>query len=130
MSHGGYREGSGRAKTGYYKGIYCGSTYELCWVIHAIDHNIEFQRFPNKLEKDGVIYYPDFLLSDGNTIIEPKGYEKQESVDKKTKVAESFGYIVKVMRKEDLQYAFDYVIRVYGTKKFFDLYDEYKPRYT
>jgi len=129
MATGGYREGSGRAKSGYYKGIYCGSTYELCWVIYSIDHNIQFMRFPGKLEKDGVSYYPDFLLSDNKTIIEPKGFEKQESVDKKIKVSESLGYAVKILRKEDLQYAFDYVNQVYKTNKFYKLYDDYKPKY-
>jgi len=129
MTIGGYREGSGRSKSGYYNGIYCGSTYELCWVIYSLDHHIEFERFPGKLEKDGITYYPDFLLSDGKTIIETKGYEKQEFVDKKTKVAESFGYIVNVLRKDDLQYAFEYVTRKYGTKKYFELYDGYKPKY-
>jgi hypothetical protein len=127
---GGYRQGSGRSKNGYYKGIYCGSTYELCWVIYNTDHNIEFKRFPGKLEKDGIVYYPDFLLSDGVTIIETKGYEKQDSVDRKTKVAESFGYIVKVLRKDDLQYAFDYVAKTYNTKRFQELYDGYKPKYS
>jgi hypothetical protein len=130
MSRGGYREGSGRSKSGYYNGIYCGSTYELCWVIYNIDHKIKFERFPGKLEKDGIIYYPDFLLSDGTTIVETKGYEKQQSVDRKTKIAESFGYTVKVLRKDDLKYAFDYVIKVYKTKKFYELYDGYKPKYT
>lgn len=129
MSVGGYRQGSGRSKSGYYDGIYCGSTYELCWVIYNIDHSIEFTRFPGKLEKDGVIYYPDFLLSDGKTIVETKGYENQMSVDKKTKVAEFFGYTVKVLRKADLQYAFDYVTQKYGTKKYFELYDGYRPKY-
>jgi hypothetical protein len=129
MPVGGYRVGSGRSKSGYYNGIYCGSTYELCWVIYNFDHSIEFTRFPGKLEKDGITYYPDFLLSDGKTIVETKGYEKQESVDKKTKVAESFGYSVKVLRKEDLQYAFEYVTQKYGTKKYFELYDGYKPKY-
>jgi len=129
MAKGGYRESSGRSKTGYYKGIYCGSTYELCWVIYNIDHRIDFERFPGKLEKDGITYYPDFLLSDGKTIVETKGYEKQESVDKKTKIAESLGYIVNVLRKDDLQYAFDYVTKSYNTKKFYELYDGYKPKY-
>ena len=113
MAIGGFREGSGRSKSGYYNGIYCGSTYELCWVIYNLDHQIEFTRFPGKLVKDGVTYYPDFLLSDGKTIVETKGYEKQESVDKKTKIAESFGYSVKVLRKDDLQYAFEYVTQKY-----------------
>lgn len=127
---GGYKHGSGRSKCGYYKGIYCGSTYELCWVIHALDHNIKFTRFDKRLEKDGVVYYPDFLLEDGVTIIEPKGYEKEVSVSKKTALAESLGYIVKVMRKDDLKYVFDYVEKTYGTKKFYNLYDNYKPKYS
>lgn len=127
---GGYREGSGRSKSGYYKKIYCGSTYELCWVIYNIDHQIKFERFSKKLERDGIVYYPDFLLSDGKTIIETKGYENQEFVDKKTKVAESFGYTVKVLRKEDLKYVFEYVEKIYETKKFHELYDDYKPKYS
>lgn len=127
---GGYRKGSGRSKSGYYKGIYCGSTYELCWVIYNLDHNINFTRFPGRLEKNGIVYYPDFLLSDKKTIIETKGYENQTSVDKKTQVAESYGYTVKVLRKDDLQYAFDYVEKTYGTKKFYELYDNYKPKYS
>lgn len=127
---GGYRQGLGRSKSGYYRGIYCGSTYELCWVIHSLDHNIKFTRFPGKLELNGVVYYPDFLLDDGNTIIETKGYEAQESVDKKSKVAELLGYSVKVLRKKDLEYAFKYVQETYKTTKFFTLYDEYKPKYS
>lgn len=127
---GGYREGSGRSKSGYYNGVYCGSTYELCWVIYNLDHNIKFSRFPGKLESSGVIYYPDFLLSDGKTIVETKGYEKKESVDKKTDVAESLGYTVMVLRKDDLKHMFDYVKEKYGTSKFHELYDGYKPTYS
>jgi len=127
---GGYRKGSGRSKKGYYKGIYCGSTYELCWVIHALDHNVKFDRFEGCLEKDGIRYFPDFLLDDRKTIIETKGYESSQTVDKKTRVAEHFGYIVKVLRKDDLEYAFSYVESKYNTKKFYELYDGYRPKYT
>jgi len=127
---GGYRQGSGRSKSGYYKGIYCGSTYELCWVIHSLDHNVGFTRFPGCVIKDKVKYFPDFLLDDGKTIIETKGYENQLSVNIKTAIAESFGYIVKVLRKDDLQYAFDYVSKTYNTKQYHTLYDEYKPKYS
>jgi len=127
---GGYRVGSGRSKSGYYKGIYCGSTYELCWVIHSLDHGVRFTRFESLLENDGLKYYPDFLLADGKTIIETKGFEKQESVDRKTALAESFGYTVKVLRKDDLQYAFDYVKEKYNTTEYQVLYDGYKPKYS
>lgn len=128
-SLGGYREGSGRSKHGYYKGIYCGSTYELCWVIYSLDNNIKFTRFPSFLEKDGLKYYPDFLLDDKKTIIEIKGYENKESVDRKTKLAESFGYVVNVLRKKELKHIFDYVTIKYNTKKFETLYDQYKPKH-
>ncbi len=129
MAIGGYRVGSGRSKTGYYKGIYCGSTYELCWVIHAIDHGIEFTRFPGYVEANGKKYYPDFLLGDGKTIVETKGYEKIEAVDIKTKIAEFYGYTVNVLRKDDLKFAFEYVSNTYKTNKFYELYDGYKPKY-
>lgn len=126
---GGYRKGSGRAKSGYYNGIYCGSTYELCWVIYSLDHGIEFTRFNGALENGNLKYYPDFLLNDGKTIIETKGFEKQESVDNKTKLAESFGYTVKVLRKDDLQVMFDYVKEKYSTTEYYTLYDGFAPAY-
>jgi hypothetical protein len=125
---GGYRPRSGRSKSGYYKGIYCGSTYELCWVIYHLDHNIKFSRFEGSIENQDLKYYPDFILDDKKTIIEIKGFEKKESVDKKTKLAESFGYIVKVFRAEDLEFAFSYVKETY-TDKYQTLYDGYKPKY-
>lgn len=126
-SPGGYRLGSGRSKHGYYKGIYCGSTYELCWVIYSLDHGIKFTRFPSFLQRGVLKYYPDFLLCDNKTIIETKGYESVESVDKKTKLAESFGYKVNVLRKKDLEPIFDYVTKKHNTKKYYTLYDNYTP---
>lgn len=127
---GGYRPGSGRSKHGYYKGIYCGSTYELCWVIYNLDHNIKFTRFSSCLEKDGLKYYPDFILEDNKTIIEIKGYESPELVERKNKLAESFGYKVIVLRKNDLKDIFDYVKQKYNTTEFQKLYDDFKPTYT
>ena len=125
---GGYREGSGRAKTGYFKGIYCGSTYELIWVIYQIDHDIPFERFPSLLEWNGIKYIPDFLQD--NKIIELKGFESDESVSKKTAVANHHGYEVVVLRKENLQKEFDWVKENYKYKNVFELYDEYKPKYS
>jgi hypothetical protein len=125
---GGYREGSGRAKAGYYKGFYCGSTYELVWAIYQIDHNLPFKRFEGFIEGNNIKYIPDFIVD--NTIIEIKGYEDEASVDAKTKLAESKGYSVIVLRKEDLQKEFDWVKKNYSFKNIFELYDDYKPKYT
>ena len=36
---GGIREGAGRSKSGWYKGYYCNSSYELAWVIYSLDNN-------------------------------------------------------------------------------------------
>lgn len=129
MSKGGYRQGSGRSKSGYYKGIYCGSTYELCWVIYSIDTNVKFKRFEKKLTDGITTYFPDFILDDDKTIIELKGYELGDSVKNKTLLAEKLGYKVIILRKEDLADVFEYVYQKFGTKKFHTLYDGYKPKY-
>lgn len=125
---GGYRAGSGRAKTGYYKGIYCGSTYELCWLIYQLDHNLDVSRFEGVLEFNDVKYIPDFL-QDGK-IIEIKGYERHESVEKKSAVAAHLGYDVIVLRKENLEHCFKWVRENYNVNKFYELYDNYKPIYS
>jgi hypothetical protein len=125
---GGFREKSGRAKTGYYREIYCGSSYELMWVIHALDHNIKFKRFEGKLKGDNISYIPDFLI-DENAIIEIKWFEDKEKVLKKTELAESQGYNVKILYKEDLKDQFEWVNNNYSFKYVNELYDDYKPKY-
>lgn len=125
--NGGYRSGSGRAKSGYYKGFYCGSTWELCWLIFQLDHNKNVLRFPGILEFDGIKYIPDFL-QDGK-IIEIKGYEDKISVDRKTEVAQQNGYSVEVLRFEALKECFAYVKNTYNTSDFASLYDESKYQY-
>lgn len=128
-SGGGYRERSGRSKSGYYKGIYCGSTYELCWVIYNIDNNISFQRFPGYIANEQIKYYPDFLLNE-KQIVEIKGYENKDKVQAKCDLAKQKGYDIKVLYKNDLKPYFEHVRLKYGTEKFHTLYDGYKPSYT
>lgn len=124
---GGYREKSGRAKAGYYKGIYCGSTYELIWVIYNLDHEIPFERFPFKLSLNNISYIPDFYQN--NKIIEIKGYET-EKVKLKTSIANALGYDVILLKKEDLQKEFEWVKIHYKYKSLEELYDDYKPKFT
>lgn len=125
---GGLRLNSGRGKSGYYKGIYCNSTYELCWVIYQIDKNIQFERFQGSLSNDEITYYPDFLVGD-NKIIEIKGFEDPKIVAKKTELALSKGFQVEVLYKEDLKSVFEYVKLQYKTNKFYELYDNFKPKF-
>ena len=125
---GGYRPGSGRAKSGYYKGIYCGSTYELVWVIYQIDHKIKFDRFPGMVQFNDKKYFPDFLQN--NKIIEIKGFENIENVAIKTKIANNCGYEVLILRKENLKKEFQWVKDNYQYKNIFELYDNHIPKYT
>lgn len=124
---GGYREGSGRSKSGYYRGIYCGSTYELCWVIYHLDNEISFKRFEGVIEGNGLKYIPDFLIGE-KEIVEIKGYWT-EKVDRKRELAESLGYSVKILYKDDLAPMFKHVEERYGTKTFQKLYDDHRPNY-
>lgn len=121
---GGYRKGSCKSHGGYYKGIWCDSTYELVWVIYNLDHNIPFERndvgFPYKTP-DGKdhLYYPDFIQN--NEYIETKNYLKENDQYKFA----SFPHKLTILFGKDLKPQFDYVYSKYGkdlkslyTKKF------------
>lgn len=125
---GGYREHSGNSKSGYYKGIFCNSTYELAWVIYMIDKKIPFKRFNGILSNEKIKYIPDFLVSE-TKIIEIKGYY-QSSVDEKAELAKSLGYEIEILYKEDLKEIFEYVKETYKTNYLESLYDNSKPKYS
>jgi len=119
---GGVRLGSGRSKSGYYNGIYCGSTYELAWVIYNLDHDIKFERnnvgfeykFGGKVHK----YYPDFVLSDG-IFVEIKGYKTKQDAAK----WKYFPHQLEVLEKDKLLHMFEYVRNTYGTYELKNLYE-------
>ena len=128
---GGHRDKGGRSKSGYYKGHFCGSTYELVYTIYNIDHNIPFERnkkgFP--YEYNGMIrnYYPDYITPNG--YVEIKGYWTK-LVDIK---ANALSEPIQILYEKDLQYAFDYVSKTYmnGKKSEWQvLYDDHKPMYS
>ncbi len=124
---GGPRLNSGRSKSGYYKGIYCGSTYELIYVIYRIDHGLRVERFKGILRDNLTSYQPDFI-EDGK-IIEIKGYHTA-LVDRKTQLAYDHGYKVDILYKEDLKREFEWVKNNYSYKQLQELYDDYKPKFT
>lgn len=117
---GGYREGSGRSKSGYYKGIFCGSTYELVYLIYRIDNQLPVSRFEGYITDGNIRYYPDFV--EGNHIIEIKGYHT-DSVDEKKKIAEQLGYTIELKYKKDLKTEFEWVEKNYQYNKIEELYD-------
>lgn len=115
---GGVRKGAGRGKQGWYKGVWCDSSYELAWVIYHLDHNIPFSRNTNSYEYEfngkKYQYYPDFIR-DGR-LIEIKGFVNEQTLAKIKSVPNLI-----VLMRDDLKKEFDYVISTYG-KDFIKLY--------
>jgi len=115
---GGLRKGSGRGKSGWYKGYWCDSSYELVWVIYNLENNIPFERNTKKYlyiwNNKERVYIPDFI-QDGN-VIEIKGFVTEQTIAKMNSVQN-----LKILYREDLNKEFDYVINKYG-KNFLKLY--------
>lgn len=121
---GGYREGSGRGKQGWYKGIHCDSSWELAYLVYHLDHNLYIERCKEKRQyvwnNKQHTYYPDFITNDG--IIEIKGYSTDQWKSKEEQNPD-----VIVLYKDDMKLYLDYVINTYGTD-FIKLYDGYNPK--
>lgn len=65
------------SKSGYYKGFYCASTWELAFLIYCLEENIPIERcrkmftyfYRNKMHR----YIPDWYLADTKEYVEIKG---------------------------------------------------------
>lgn len=122
---GGYRHGAGykNIKKGFYKGIWCDSSWELAFLIYCLEHNITIKRNTNKFPyyiEDKLHYYiPDFII--GNTYIEIKG-----RIDNKCKYKfEQFPNKnrLKIYYAKDMKCFLNYVYKIYG-RDFIKLYDK------
>lgn len=78
---GGYRKGAGSGKKGYYKGLYCMSTWELAWVVYQLEHGNRVEqcreRFPYTMDERLHHYTPDFKI--GETYYEIKGWHRPDT---------------------------------------------------
>lgn len=114
-----------RSKKGYYKGMYCGSSYELAYVIYNLDHNIPFSKcdryYEYEYNGEKHLYFPDFELVDG-TIVEIKGYHT-ELVDIKANAVHDRP--IKILYKKDLAEHLNYVFDTYNVTEqtLFTLFD-------
>lgn len=119
LNNGGYRQGSGRGKKGWYKGIFCDSSWELAYVIWCLEHNKQIERNTQKFEyfydNKRRNYIPDFIV-DGK-IIEVKGYKTEQWIQKVSQCPIE----IEVMYKEELTPILEYVIITYG-RNFISLY--------
>lgn len=135
--NGGFRPASVRSRYGYYKGIYCASTYELVYLIYSLEHNIAIERnkdyFEYEINGETKRYLPDFKI--GDKYIEIKNYNR-EDVEAKTKALRYIGKDIEVLYYNELEYMMCYIDENYGTyhsrhdNNYQTLYDDYKPKYT
>jgi hypothetical protein len=122
-NYGGYKQGAGRGRHGWYKRIWCDSSWELAWVIYHLDHGIPFKRNRDRFEYEWQgethRYLPDFKMPDG-TYIEIKAWLDDRG---RAKLAACPG--VKVLMKKDIEPFLQYVVRVYG-RDFVKMYDGHR----
>ena len=92
----------------------CDSTYELAFVVWALDHEIPFERnlefFPYEYQGRLLRWMPDFRLADG-THTEIKGYLTDQARAK----VEYFLRPLQVFTRKNLERMFDYVYHRYGS---------------
>jgi len=119
---GGYTKNGGRGKKGYFKGIWCDSSWELAYVIFNLDHGHKVKKnsksFPYEHEGKTKNYIPDFILED-STYVEIKGYATEQWLHKQ----HQFKYPLVTLYKSDMNTYLSYVIEKYG-KNFIDLYEK------
>lgn len=120
-NYGGYKKGSGRGKHGWYRGIWCDSSWELAWVMFHLDHGIPFERnrerFEYQWQGEKHRYLPDFRMADGRLVeikawLDDKGRAKLEACPG-----------IQVVMKKDMEPFLRYAVEKYG-KDFVRLYEK------
>ena len=116
---GGYVQGSGRGKKGWYKGFFCDSSWELAYVVYCLEQDIDIKRNTEKRKYvwQGVVknYIPDFIVQ--GAIVEIKGYQTEQWMAKLAANPD-----VTVLYAKDLVTVLGYVKDKYG-KDFINLYE-------
>lgn len=95
---------------GYYKGIYCASSYELIYLLYCEKHQIKVERCSVYFEyfyKDCKhLYIPDFYLPETHTVVELKGrgihYDK-EIVEAKSQAAQNSSYNYQLIDEQEFK---------------------------
>lgn len=111
----------GNSKKGWYKGIFCDSTWELAFVVYYLDHNLLIKRckkeFTYIYENIKHIYIPDFETDEG--IIEIKGRKDKKALEKEKQFPE-----IKIIDKKLIIPYINYVTNKYGNNFWEVLYEK------
>lgn len=120
VNNGGYRKGSGRGIKGWYKGIFCDSSWELAFVLYCERWNIPIKRnmdrFPYSFEGKLYNYIPDFIVEE--EYVEIKGFLTEKNQAK----IDQFPHKLKLMLESDMKPILEEIIKLYG-KNFVELYE-------
>lgn len=112
-------------KCGYYKGVFCGSTWELAFLVFNLDKGKDIKRceltFKYNLEDGSHTYFPDFIMD--NIIYEVKSREYGSLVEKNEAVIKA-GYEIVMIKKKEINPIIKIVKESYKVKNLVDLYDK------
>ncbi|MBP5459708.1 MAG: hypothetical protein J6Y62_06080 [Clostridia bacterium] len=104
--------GGGKPHRGYYRGIWCDSSWELAFLMWCLDKGIEIVRATDDFKypfRNGFKYYrPDFVVE--GTYVEIKGVMDGRSRRK----IDNFPLPLKVIGKREIQPYLDYARSKYG----------------
>ncbi len=118
--HGGYRQGSGRGKKGWYNGIFCDSSWELAYLLFCEHNGVAVVRNTQKFKyvHDGkwMHYIPDFIVN--GKFVEIKGYQTDQWESKKAQ----FPHDLEILTSTEMTHILEFVVGLYG-KDFIKLYD-------
>lgn len=110
----------GNGKKGWYKGIFCDSSWELAFVVYHIENKLNIKRCDIKykyvIENAEHTYIPDFITDDG--IIEIKGRKDKKAIVKQQNFPE-----IKIIDKYEIEPYLKYVNDKYGSEFCKILYD-------
>ena len=118
---GGYRKGSGRGKKGWYKNVFCDSSWELAFLVYHLEHDLYIERCSERrsylYKEQKHTYIPDFVTDDG--IIEIKGYITEQWLCKQEQNPD-----IKILYGKDMATFLNYVVSKYGNKFWEVLYEK------
>lgn len=111
---GGERLKSSWSKKGHYKGIFCGSTWELAYLAHCLDNGADIQRCRRSFYYDGQHRYtPDFVVN--GKFVEIKGYVADEDLLlAKLNAVRDAGEQIELVRRSEMEPHLRYARSVFG----------------
>lgn len=123
LKNGGYRKGSGRGKKGWYKGIFCDSSWELAFILYCeikgIDVYRNYQKFEYSYQGKTYKYLPDFIIEE--KFIEIKGYLNERNLAKISQFPHD-KYTLEVYTEKQLIPIIKLIVDRYG-KDYIKLYE-------